>query len=145
MHRVCRPMCRVKILQAISGGGSLKILRGTGTKNLRVNGGYPLKNSSVLTHLFTAYGQCCYFSWFFLPFLYFFLLFSSSSEFKGRCPPLKIVGGDTSPCFCHLCKLQATTVINDWLCETEYIIYPQKNLKSKILAYSSFALVNCVR
>ncbi len=44
-----------------SGGGSLKILRGRGRK-IWGEGGLPLKNSSVLAHLFTASGQFCYFS-----------------------------------------------------------------------------------
>ncbi len=59
---------------------SLKNLRGKGDENFMVKGGYPLENSSVLAHLFTAYGEVTtvlYFS-----FLFFFSSnFSSSLEF----------------------------------------------------------------
>ncbi len=77
-----------------------------GTKKLGLWGGYPLKNLSVLAHLFTASGQFCYFSCFFF-FLFFSPIFSSSLEFYGRTSPsLKILGGThpppPHPCFCRL-------------------------------------------
>ncbi len=51
-----------------------------GDEKCDVRGGYPLENSSVLAHLFTVYGQFCYFSWF--SFLFFiFLSYFSLSEF----------------------------------------------------------------
>ena len=53
-----------------SGGGSLHIYGGTGTKKTLRLRGLPLENSSVLTHLlFWIYEQVCYFSWFFFPLL----------------------------------------------------------------------------
>ncbi len=72
---------------------------GEGDEKFGVKGGYPLENSSVLAHLFTASGQFCYFSWFFL----FFCLFFFFLEFLGRTSPsLKILRRDTSPRFCRL-------------------------------------------
>ncbi len=64
-----------------SGGGSSKILKGTGTENFGLREGYPLKNALALVHLFSDYEKCCYFSWYFFYFLDFSLIFSSSSEF----------------------------------------------------------------
>ncbi len=60
----------------ISGGGSSKNFEGDWDEKFGVKLGYPLENSSVLAHLFTAYGQFCYFSIFFVPlfFLSHFLL-----------------------------------------------------------------------
>ncbi len=43
-----------------------KFRRGQGRKN-EVKG-LPLENSTVLTHLFTAYERCCYFCLFIVPF-----------------------------------------------------------------------------
>ncbi len=68
-------------------------------KNLEGNGekmglwGYPLKNSLVLAHLCTAYGQLYYLLFFI--FLFFSLFFSPtflpSRNFRGNSPSLKIL------------------------------------------------------
>ncbi len=65
--------------------------RGEGDEQCGVTGGYHHQDSSVLAHLFSAHGKFYYFSCFFIHFLYFSLLyFSSSSEFQeGMSPSLK--------------------------------------------------------
>ena len=65
-----------------------------------VKGGYSLKNSSVLVHLFSACGKFCYFSWFFFHFLDFSPLFSFLFGILGQggtSPSLKILGGTLPP------------------------------------------------
>ena len=64
-----------------SGGGSSKIVRGTGTKKLGVKGGYLLEKSPVLPHLFmwlyVRMGNVAtflYFSFLFFIYPFFFLL-----------------------------------------------------------------------
>ena len=71
-HKPCTAIGVALCIIPITGGGSSKILRGTGTKIWGLRGGYPLKNSSVLAHLFNADGEFCYFSLFFFSFYIFF-------------------------------------------------------------------------
>ncbi len=58
-------LCRFICLQGeiISGGGSSKLLKGDrNKKKLGLRGGYTIQKSSVLAHLFTAYGKFYYVS-----------------------------------------------------------------------------------
>ncbi len=75
-----------------NGSGSSKILKGAGTKNLGVS--YPLENSSVLVHLFSAYAKICCFLFF---------------QFPTPTP---------TPCFCRLWQWRHHQVPIQWLCGT---------------------------
>ena len=69
--------------------------------NFGVSRGYPLKKSSILAHLFTAYGQFCYFLSFFLPL----------QNFRGASPSLKVLGGGHAPI---LTASAACVIIYGW-------------------------------
>ncbi len=69
------------------------------TKNLGLRGVTPSKPHQFLAHLFIGSGQCCYFSWFFFPFLDFCLLFFFLRILGGMSPSLKIWAAPPSaPC-----------------------------------------------
>ncbi len=77
----------------------LENFEGDGDEKFGVNGGItPSKTDQFLAHLFTAFGQFCYFSIFVFPFLYFPSYFSSSSKFQGeRSTSLKFQGTHAPP------------------------------------------------
>ncbi len=69
------------------------IFRGDGNENCGVKGDNPLEETSVLAHLFTAYGKCQSFSWFSFLFLFFLSYFSS----LGGTSLTENIRGDMSP------------------------------------------------
>ncbi len=69
-----------------SGGRKLRNFEGNRDNKFGVKGGYPLENSLVLAHLFTAYGQFCYF-FLILLFVFFIFLFFFLLRILGGHPP----------------------------------------------------------
>ena len=84
----------------------LKNFEGDGDENFGVKGGgLPLKTSSVMAHLFTAYGELCYFSLFFFPFFIFLPNFLPPWNFRGTSPTKNFRGKHVPrhPRFHRLC------------------------------------------